>query len=143
MQSKPMDCGERMSKQVEMQLAAFPDSKSKYMVYRNFVKALPWLTVVREKLDDPAYHGWFLNFSAAVQKNRSLSHVPVCDDTYTPPLCTHLYHDQILTPQSSQCSGSPPHCDVGSMPIGEYLFDFRAANTSVNGQTMAEWFVKE
>ena len=31
-------------------LAAYPKSKSKFMVYRNFVKALPWLTVVREEL---------------------------------------------------------------------------------------------
>ena len=31
-QAKPMDCGERMTKQVDMQLAAFPKSKSKYMV---------------------------------------------------------------------------------------------------------------
>ena len=33
---------------------------------RNFVKALPWLTVVREKLTDPCYSPWFLNFSDAV-----------------------------------------------------------------------------
>jgi hypothetical protein len=34
-----MDCGERMTRQVDMQVAAYPHSKSKYMVYRNFVKA--------------------------------------------------------------------------------------------------------
>ena len=37
------------------------------VVYRNFVKALPWLTVVREKVTDPAYSAWFLSFSQAVQ----------------------------------------------------------------------------
>ena len=111
----PMDCGERMTKQVEMMRAAYPQSKSKYMVYRNFVKALPWLTVVREKLTDPDYSVWFLNFSAAVQRNHSLSHVPVCDDAYDPPLCSHLYHDQMLTPKSSDCGG---RCGVGSVPVG-------------------------
>jgi hypothetical protein len=65
-----------------------------------------WLTVVREKLTDPAYSTWFLNFSQAVQANRSLSHVPVCDDSYTPPLCTHLYHDQLLTPKPKDCGGA-------------------------------------
>ena len=44
-QARPMDCGDRMTKQVEMQLEAYPKSKSKYMIYRNFVKALPWLAV--------------------------------------------------------------------------------------------------
>lgn len=185
----PMDCGERMTKQVDMMLEAYPNSTSKYMVYRNYVrrisliryhsnhtenewpllrsvascaraacrvclpmcsqvKALPvrksiafvwryflvklgrlsrhrlrtkmmeahisktrrhftqWLTVVREKLTDPAYSTWFLNFSQAVQANRSLSHVPVCDDSYTPPLCTHLYHDQLLTPKPKDCGGA-------------------------------------
>eukprot|EP01049_Picozoa_sp_SAG25_P006464 SAG25_NODE_486_length_7469_cov_4.137449_13_plen_83_part_00 len=51
----PMDCGERMMKQVEMMRRAYPNSRSRYMIYRNFVKALPWLTVVREKLTNPLY----------------------------------------------------------------------------------------
>merc|ERR1711966_520741 len=116
-QAKPMDCGERMISQVTMQRRAFPASHSKFMIYRNFVKALPWLRVVREKLNDPAYSGWFLNFSAAIQRNHSLAHVPVCDTSYEPALCSHLYHDQILTPQKGQCgvgSGTASLCDVGS-----------------------------
>lgn len=28
---------------------------------RNIVKALPWFTDVRVKLEDPQYHGWFLH----------------------------------------------------------------------------------
>ena len=31
-------------------------------VYRQAVKALPWLGIVREKLEDPQYSGWFLSF---------------------------------------------------------------------------------
>ena len=51
--------------------------------------ALPWYTSVREKLTDPAYGEWFLNFSGS-----GSYHVPQCDDNYDPPLCTSFYHDQ-------------------------------------------------
>ena len=49
---------------------------------------------------------------------------------------------------ASQCHGAggptEPYCDVGAgLPAGEFLFDFRAANVSVNGVTLAEWFVEE
>ncbi len=49
---------------------------------------------------------------------------------------------------ASQCQGAggptAPYCDVGSgLAAGEYLFDFRAANVSVNGVTLAEWFVEQ
>ena len=49
---------------------------------------------------------------------------------------------------AAQCQGAggptEPYCDVGAgLPVGEFLFDFRAANVSVNGVTLAEWFVEE
>ena len=126
-----------------MARAADPGAPTKFMIYRNFVKALPWLRSVRVKLEDPRFSRWFLRFSSAVLRNHSAAHVPVCDHSYSPPLCTELYHDQVLTPRPGQCGGAPPRCDVGKIPVGEYLFDFRAANVSVGGQTMAEWFVSE
>lgn len=75
-----------------MTVAASPNTR--VFVYRNMVKALPWFTSVREKLTDPAYAPWFMNFSAAIIANHKLAHVPVCDTNYDPPLCSHLYHDQ-------------------------------------------------
>ena len=86
-----------------------------------------------------------MNFSAAVRANHSASHSPVCDSNYDPPLCSHLYHDQGQTPGYPVGDGNcaPPVCDVGSVPVGEYLFDPRSANVSVRGQTLAEWFVEE
>ena len=93
---KPMDCEELMVKQVDLTVAASPDTKA--FVYRNMIKALPWFTSVREKLTDPAYGAWFMNFSAAVVANHSAAHVPVCDDNYSPPLCSTFYHDQSQTP---------------------------------------------
>jgi hypothetical protein len=60
------------------------------LVYRNLVKALPWFTSVREKINDPAYAGWFLHFSG-----KGDYHVPQCDSNWKPPRCTELYHDQV------------------------------------------------
>jgi len=113
------------------------------MVYRNAVKALPWLTSVRVKLEDPAYHSWFLKFGPPTVGNGW--HVPQCDNNYSPPLCTDLYHDQEQTPGYPSGDGNcaPPACDVGKVPVGEYLFDFRSVNVSVNNQTLAEWYVDE
>jgi len=138
---KPMDCQELMEEQVEMTTKKSPDAKM--FVYRNMIKALPWFTSVREKLTDPAYAKWFLPFSDTVIGNHTASHVPVCDNNYHPPLCSNLYHDQGQTPGYPHGDGDclAPGCDVGSVPVGEYLFDPRSANVSVNGQTLIEWFV--
>lgn len=110
-------------------------------IYRNAVKALPWMTSVREKLLDPAYSDWFLPFSG----NGNYS-VPTCDHTFSPPKCSHLYHDQLQTPGFPHGDGDclPPGCDVGAgLPVGEYIFNPLAANVSVGGQTMLEWYIEE
>ena len=86
-----------------------------------------------------------MKFSDEVIANHSAAHVPVCDDNYSPPRCSHLYHDQVQTPGYPHGDGvcTPPGCDVGSVPVGEYLFDPRAANVSIGGQTFVEWYVEE
>jgi hypothetical protein len=38
---------------------------------------------------------------------------------------------------------SAPACDVGAVPVGEYVFDPRAWNVSVRGQTLGQWWVDE
>ena len=85
--ARPMDCSERLLTQALAIKAANPLSTP--FVYRNLVKALPWFTEVRVKLEDPAYSGFFLHF-----KPNSTYHVPACDTVYDPPLCSDLYHDQ-------------------------------------------------
>jgi len=109
-------------------------------VYRNSIKALPWYTSVREKLTDPAYAKWFLNFSPT-----GTPHVPKCDDNYKPPLCSNYYHDQSQTPEYPKGDGdcTAPACDVGSIPVGEYIWDPRAWNVSVKGQTLGQWFIED
>jgi len=110
-------------------------------VYRNSIKALPWYTSVREKLVDKAYAKWFLNFGA----NAAPYHVPQCDNNYKPPLCSNFYHDQEQTPGYPNGDGNcaAPACDVGSIPVGEYIWDPRAWNVSVNGQTLGDWFIND
>jgi hypothetical protein len=50
-----MDCEERLARQCEATKGLNPASH--VFAYRNLVKALPWFTAVREKLDDPQYAG--------------------------------------------------------------------------------------
>jgi len=71
--------------------------------------------------------------------------VPKCDDNYKPPLCCELYHDQSQTPEYPHGDGdcSAPACDVGSVPVGEYIWDPRAWNVEVNGQTLGDWFIND
>jgi len=137
--AKPMDCAELLLKQVQMTTAASPDTV--VYVYRNAIKALPWYTTVREKLVDPKYAKWFLNFSP----NAKPYHVPTCDNNYNPPLCSNYYHDQEQTPGYPHGDGdcSAPACDVGSVPVGEYIWDPRAWNVSVNGQTFGQWYIND
>ena len=138
-----MNCEEMLVEQVKQTTAASPGTT--VWVYRNGIKALPWYTTVRLKVTDPKYAPWFMKFSDEVIANHSAAHVPVCDTNYSPPRCSHLYHDQVQTPGYPHGDGvcTPPGCDVGSVPVGEYLFDPRAANVSIGGQTFMEWYVEE
>jgi hypothetical protein len=136
-----MDCQEMMAEQVSKTTLKAPNAKM--FVYRNMIKALPWFTSVREKVTNPDYAAWFMSFSKDAIADHSRAHVPVCDNNYNPPLCSDLYHDQSQTPAYPHSDCAAPACDVGSVPVGEYLFDPRSANVSIHGQTMIEWFVDE
>jgi hypothetical protein len=74
---------------------------------------------VREKLDDPAYSGFFLKFDKQL---KSKYHVPQCDTNYSPPKCSEFYHDQEQSPGHPKGDGScTDNCDCGQNPCGEYL----------------------
>jgi len=75
--------------------------------------------------------------------NKTTPHVPKCDDNYKPPLCSEYYHDQSQTPEYPNGDGdcSAPACDVGTVPVGEYIWDPRAWNVAVKGQTLGDWFI--
>ena len=49
--AKPMNCEEMLVEQVKVTTEASPGTT--VWVYRNGIKALPWYTLVREKVTDP------------------------------------------------------------------------------------------
>merc|ERR1712050_461124 len=93
-----------------------PDSR--IFVYRNLVKALPWYTAVREKLDNVSYRNWFLKFDTS----KPTHHVPACASE-NHSKCSVFYHDQEQTPAVP--TPTQPHpdgactdgvCDCGRQP---------------------------
>jgi hypothetical protein len=91
---------------------------------------------VREKLDDPAFSGWFVTFAnySGPQSNGSYN-VPAC----TWEKCSGLYHDQSQTPEFGgglHNGGCIEECDCGANPCGEYIFDHR-------NDSFSDWFVEE
>ena len=141
----PMDCEERLATQVAMTTAVSPSTK--VWVYRNSILALPWYTSVREKLEDPAYSAWFMNFASPLPNITQQGNAnTTCDNTFKPPKCSMLFHDSVQTPGFPHGDGdcAAPGCDVGkTLPIGAYLFNPSAANVSINGQTFTEWYIDD
>lgn len=132
--TSPMNAEELLVEQANILKAANPSQH--VWIYRNIVKALPWFSTVRAKLQDPAYSGFFLNFVPEGFFPNGSYHVPQCDNNFDPPLCTNYYHDQEQTPGFPSGDGncSAPGCDCGwpnpdkgilGVPCGEYLFDHR------------------
>ena len=131
---------------------------SKIFVYRNLVWAMPWMEHVREKLDDPAYSGFFLNFDRDKYEeweklhpnggnNNSDTtpfHVNPCA-IEDPKKCSKYYHDQNQSPAVPTTSHphvdgacDPKHgCNCGTMPCGGYVWDHR------NGTMLREFLIKE
>ncbi len=133
---RPMQADVSLARQALAVAAAVPGRR--VFTYRNAIQALPWFTDVSAMLT--ACPAWFLPFGPPTV-NGSAWHVPPCDHNYDPPLCSTLYHGQVQTPSfPGLCA--PPACDCGGVPCGEYLFDFRAANTSCHGQTLVDWYVQ-
>ena len=162
--SQPMDCEERLfTDALNIVAQSANPGKTKAWVYRNSAKALPWFKTVREKLANPLYAPWFLAYGPPSVNGTYFS--PPCDTNFDPPLCSNLYHDSTQSPDyarmprcpitgdcSVQVPGFPsgdgncsaPGCNVGGVvPVGEYIFDPRAWNTSIGGQTLGQWWVDD
>lgn len=117
--SRPMSNEEQMVTNVGEVKAINPDAIT--WVYRNGIKALPWFTSVRTKLEDPAYWGWFMPYA-----NCSPSPgLYICGPNAT----TNLYHDFEQTPSGD--------CGVG-VQCGEYVFNHR--NESLASFLLGEYF---
>lgn len=133
---RPMNCEELLVEQAQKTKKA---GGKHTFVYRNIVKALPWFGSVRNKLDDPAYEGFFLKFNP----NQRPFHVPRCAPENSSH-CSEFYHDQEQTPQVPTPTNPNPdgackeYCDCGKHnPCGEYLFDHR------NGTMLREFILQE
>ncbi len=137
--AKPMDCEERMAAQVSRVKQINPAAK--VFGYRNLVKALPWFSTVRAKLEDARYAGFFLAFNGSAP---GAYHVPDCAPEDAAK-CSALYHDQEQTPAVPTADDPAPDgactagvCDCGAgVPCGEYLWDFR------NGSALVDFLVGE
>jgi hypothetical protein len=100
----PMDAEENMLKNAQAIQAVDPSTIT--WVYRNGIKALPWMTTVREKLEDKAHWGWFMAKKGCMP---TPGHY-VCGANAT----DNLYHDFEQT----------PHGDCGKgIECGEYVFN--------------------
>ena len=153
-QDKPMTASETISTQAQLAHAALPSAK--IGVYRSGIKAINLFAEVREKLDDPAYSGWFVKYndypSGGYSKNHTYFAGPC---TYPnghegPPLqanasgkCSPYYHEQTQVPQHHTKLSGPPHydngvcideCDCGKLPCGNYVFDHR-------NDSFSKWYV--
>ena len=105
----PMDAEENMLKNAQAIQAVDPSTIT--WVYRNGIKALPWMTTVREKLEDKAHWGWFMPKKGCMP---SPGHY-TCGANAT----DNLYHDFEQT----------PHGDCGKgIECGEYVFNHRNAS---------------
>ena len=133
---RPMSCEENLRQTPEATHARNPHAR--IFVYRNLVKALPWFSSVRKKLDDPAFAGFFLPFGS------STPHVPRCDNVTGK--CSLYYHDQLQTPGFNRLNDrdglnggncTRGGCDCGANPCGEYLWDHR------NGSMLRDFLVNE
>ena len=139
----PMNSDELLLEQAQSIKAI--NNNTKIFVYRNLVKALPWFTSVREKLVDPEYAGWFLQFKDGANGKDYFS--PACTRGQG---CSKFYHDQLQTPWDKGSGLKPQRwaatcnktCDCGTqqdgslLPCGEYLFDHR-------NSSLGDWFVSK
>ena len=108
---QPMDSSGLMLKQAQALRKLNPNTR--VWVYRNLVKALPWISAVREKLQDPQYQGWFLSYHDPTKHHPN---APPCDlhRANTTQRCSNRYHDQRETPEAASfCAkkDAPPSCD--------------------------------
>jgi hypothetical protein len=100
----PQSCEEALVSQAEATDAVGAGGRS--MVYRNSVKALPWFSLVRAKLEDRRFERWFLPWGGC--KNYD------CGDNAT----ANLYHSFLQTPNATGDCGAGVAC-------AQYFFDVR------------------
>eukprot|EP01052_Picozoa_sp_SAG31_P047697 SAG31_NODE_9663_length_1245_cov_0.717277_1_plen_216_part_10 len=160
-----MTVSESIATQAAAAHARFPDTK--IGVYRNGIKAINMFSGQREKLEDPAYAGWFMPYHAyphgGWQRNHSCKVPtptgPCASDKYTTSPCTYekcsgLWHDQTQVPEyrkrgqqeglgGSAGSSGKPHYDNGVCTEECDCGSLPCGNYIYDHRnaSLAEWFV--
>ena len=120
--AKPMTCQGTMVAQALQTKQHNPDSK--VLVYRNLVKALPWFEEVREKLEDPAYWGWFLQYKPELRNGSTATGDLFHDYSQTPGHSNHREAPHVLDGWCGKDPSDPTGCDCGKgVECGEYLWN--------------------
>ena len=120
------DADVKMVDQASVMKTMAPDTQ--VWIYRNLVQPYANFVQLREKLEDPAYSGWFVHFNASTN-NETLT--PRCEvnPRLNKTLCTDLFHTRLAWTENGHDCG-----DV--IPCGDYVFDHR-------NQSLRQWIVDE
>merc|ERR1711871_59663 len=139
--ARPMDAGNSLL-QTSKRIKAKSGGHTKMWVYRNLVWAPSWFKDVREKLEDPAFAGFFVPFKQSPPwKNQK------CSDLGAGKVCSEHFHAQFQSPLPHNTTARPSDkaqagvcdamgCDCGSVPCAWYLFDHRNA-------TLRKWIAEK
>ena len=134
---QPMQTEATLWNQTLLTLSQYPNTT--IWIYRNSIYGYPWYESVQKILNDPNYSDWFLKFVPGGSKPDGSYYSPPCDTNYNPPLCSNLYHGNQQTPSyPGECAA--PHCNVGNVPVGFYVFN-HSSTTIINNQTFLDWFL--
>ena len=124
-QHSPKDADSMMLDQLSVMKSIAPHTR--LWAYRNLAQAYSSFVQLREKIEDPAFAGWWIRF--APDANESLT--PRCEHNprLNRSLCSDLFHTRLAWTEHGHDCG-----DV--IPCGDYVFDHRNAS-------LRKWLVEE
>jgi hypothetical protein len=108
--------------------AAAPETKA--WIYRSLVNPISTFGSVREKLEDPQYHGFFLKFAKNATDGQMGNYKRCYHSDYP------IRNKTVCTELANRPSGNG---DCGTVPCGWYLFDHR--NESLRQWILNEWIM--
>jgi len=141
--NKPMTCEEDLLTQVKLSQEDAANSGQRYYVYRNSIRLSAGFQACGSCLWTQRMQCGSFPSPQRHPINGTDYWSPPCDHNDDPPKCSKLYHDQTQSPGYPTGDGNcaAPACDTGAVPSGEYLWDFRQLNTTVNGVSLREWWI--
>jgi hypothetical protein len=122
---RPKDADVMMIEQAAVMKRMAPETQ--IWGYRNLVQPYANFVQLREKIEDPAYSGWFVHFGPG--NNDRLT--PRCEvnPRLNKTLCTDLFHTKLAWTENGHDCGD-------RIPCGDYVFDHR-------NQSLRDWIVND